>query len=41
MKNALANEGKLCAVTSDESVVAISEVKKLKSQIRELERLLV
>lgn len=36
----LANEGKLCAVTSDESVVAASEVKKLKNHIRELERLL-
>lgn len=34
----LANEGKLCAATSKESVVAVSEVKKLKNQIRELER---
>ncbi len=36
----LAHEGSLCAVTSDEPVVAASEVKKLKNQIRELERLL-
>jgi transposase len=36
----LANEGKLCAVSSDESVVGISEFNKLKAQVRELERLL-
>ena len=36
----LATEGQLCAVSSDESVVGVSEVKRLKAQIRELERLL-
>lgn len=36
----LLNEGALCAVGAEESVVPLSEVKELQAQVRELERLL-
>jgi len=36
----LLNEGALCAVGAEESVVPLSEVKELQAKVRELERLL-
>lgn len=40
MEKASQNEGALCAVGAEESVVPLSELKELQAKVRELERLL-